>query len=157
MVTGIDANLVKSGGAVAFDLDCQPGTFLLSGKAAGLLADRILSGDVGLYDINGISAGVCAGRMLGVDAGSYAIAGANAWAKLEVEMLVGLTMQEVRDAMTLDPTLAPAVNSIDKQIYDVSSHVLTDAIAAPIYANVKSVNDTTVKGTGTDIDPWNPV
>ena len=150
LVTGIDANLVKSGGAVAFDLDCQPGTFLLSGKAAGLLADRILSGDVGLYDINGIAAGVCAGRTLGVDAGSYAIAGANAWAKLEVEMLVGLTMQEVRDAMTLDPTLAPTANSIDTQIFDVPSATLAAATATPIAANVEKVLGTQIKVGSTD-------
>lgn len=35
--------------------------------------------------------------------------------------------------------------------------LLTAAQSTPIHANVKEVNDTTVDGSGTALDPWGPV
>jgi hypothetical protein len=40
---------------------------------------------------------------------------------------------------------------------DIAAAVLTAAQATPIHSNIQQVNDITVKGIGTDADPWNPV
>lgn len=39
---------------------------------------------------------------------------------------------------------------------DIAGAVLTAATAAPIYSNIKQVNDLTVNGAGTEADPWGP-
>lgn len=38
----------------------------------------------------------------------------------------------------------------------VAAQVLTSAQSAPIYADIRKVNDLTVNGSGTEIDPWGP-
>jgi hypothetical protein len=39
---------------------------------------------------------------------------------------------------------------------EIAAAVLAAAIATPISADVKKVNDTTVTGAGTEADPWGP-
>jgi hypothetical protein len=40
---------------------------------------------------------------------------------------------------------------------EIATAILAAAQGSPIAANVKQVNSTVVKGTGTTLDPWNPV
>lgn len=40
---------------------------------------------------------------------------------------------------------------------EVADAILAAAQATPIHSNVKEVNDLTVDGTGTELDPWGPV
>lgn len=74
------AELVYTQVAGSFTLDCQPGTFAITGDAAGALADRVLSALAGSYTITGVAASPLYGRALSADPGSYAIAGSQAGA-----------------------------------------------------------------------------
>lgn len=47
------------------------------------------------------------------------------------------------------------VTSQDKT--DIATAVLSAAASSPIASNIKKVNDLTVDGTGTEVDPWGPV
>jgi hypothetical protein len=40
---------------------------------------------------------------------------------------------------------------------DIAAAILAAAQVTPIHSNVQAVNDYTVKGSGTESDPWNPV
>jgi hypothetical protein len=40
---------------------------------------------------------------------------------------------------------------------DIAAAILAAAQITPMHSNVKKVNDVTIKGTGTTVDPWNPV
>jgi hypothetical protein len=43
------------------------------------------------------------------------------------------------------------------RIADIAAAILAAAQVTPIHSNVQAVNDYTVKGSGTESDPWNPV
>jgi len=67
-----------AGGAAAFSLNAEPGSFTVTGAAAGVLAARILSADPGVLVITGSDAGVLAARILAADPGAYVVTGAEA-------------------------------------------------------------------------------
>lgn len=60
----------------AYSLDCQPGSFALTGTAATPLATRLGNAAPGSYALTGTAASPVVGRMVNAVPGSYAITGA---------------------------------------------------------------------------------
>jgi hypothetical protein len=62
----------------AFTIEADPGAYTLTGSAALLEADRLLSVDPGTYDLIGTAADLLAGYRLSADPGSYTLTGSAA-------------------------------------------------------------------------------
>lgn len=69
---------VRSVSAAAFTLSADPGSYSLTGFAASLLSDRLLTAAPGAYTLTGANAGALAGRLLSGNPGSYALTGFDA-------------------------------------------------------------------------------
>lgn len=67
-----------AGAAGAFELTLDPGAYTLSGIAATLLADRLISAVAGSYAISGIAATLTGGFFLSLNPGTYVLTGSNA-------------------------------------------------------------------------------
>jgi hypothetical protein len=65
-------------GPVAYSLDCQPGTFTVTGTAATVVAGRVTSADPGSYTLTGFDTTLSRGRFLSADPGSFTLTGVNA-------------------------------------------------------------------------------
>lgn len=61
------------------------------------------------------------------------------------------TLSEIEASTLAKEATVAALNDISV------GDILVAASTTPIAANVKEVNDTTVKGSGTELDPWGPV
>jgi hypothetical protein len=57
---------------------------------------------------------------------------------------------------TVSSRLATSGYTAPPTANDNATAVLTAAQGAPIYADIRKVNDYTVDGTGTEGDPWGP-
>lgn len=72
--TGLDTFLSESV-ITGYTLAADPGTYALTGSAAGLRAGRLLSAAPGTYALSGSAAGLRATRRLAADPGTYAMTG----------------------------------------------------------------------------------
>lgn len=70
VVTGAAADLLA-----ARMINAAPGSYALTGSPASLLAGYVISANSGVYDITGAIAGLLAGRAISADPGSYALTG----------------------------------------------------------------------------------
>jgi hypothetical protein len=65
-------------GAGAFSLDCQPGSFALTGIAASPVSARFVNSAPGSYTLTGTAATVPVGRAVSADPGAYTVTGSPA-------------------------------------------------------------------------------
>lgn len=65
-------------GPAAYELDCQPGAFALTGPAVGLLASRLIDAQPGAIVLAGAAAGLSLGRFINAQAGTVVLTGAAA-------------------------------------------------------------------------------
>jgi hypothetical protein len=72
---GIFFSIDPPGGATAYELDCQPASFAITGTLASPVAGRMVNAATGTYSITGIEAGLNRGRFLAVDPGAYTLTG----------------------------------------------------------------------------------
>lgn len=71
------AHVILTMGAAAaeYSLNAAPGSFAVTGVAAGALAARMVNAAPGSYALTGVAAGALAGRMINAQPGSYALTG----------------------------------------------------------------------------------
>lgn len=65
-------------GAVAYELNVEPGSYAVTGAAATPLADRTVNAAAGSYALSGVSASAVAGYVVSALPGSYTLTGADA-------------------------------------------------------------------------------
>lgn len=70
-----NALIPASGSPTAYSLDCQPGSYTVTGTAASPVAARALSASPGSYAVTGSSARPVAARLINASPGTYAITG----------------------------------------------------------------------------------
>ena len=58
---------------------------------------------------------------------------------------------------TIDPSLPGATSLTPDDIQSIAAAVIAALHATTIPVNIKQVNDVTVQGAGTKLNPWQPV
>lgn len=71
----VEAQIIAGVEPSVYTLTADPGSFSLSGQAAGLIASRLLPASAGSYAITGQAAGMSRSRSLPASTGSFSIAG----------------------------------------------------------------------------------
>lgn len=152
-------------------LSADGGTYSYSGNNAALTYTPVnafvLSADGGTYSLTGNNADFKVNRVVAALGGNYAFSGNNATLRYSGATGGGATPEEIW-AYEIAPGVSAGAMLL--QIYqlvdvavssrpsasDVATAVLLAAEVSPIKADIRKVNDYTVKGSGTESDPWNP-
>lgn len=125
----------------AYSLDCQPGSYSVTGTAATLAASELFQADPGTYAVTGAAAILAHGRTLVVDPGTYAVTGTDATLLAARAALADPASYAVTGT---DATLAAGkVFSADPGGYTVTG---TDASLAAGYVLSADPGDVTVAG-----------
>ena len=69
---------LEAASAANYSLDCEAGSYSITGQTASLTATRLLTADAGSYSITGQAATLTVDRVLSADAGSYIYTGQDA-------------------------------------------------------------------------------
>jgi hypothetical protein len=154
-LSGVNATL-----AAGKIMTADAATYIISGTDASLVAQRILSASPDSYVLTGEAIGIILNRIMPVDPGIYVVIGAAAKAVLEIDTMQvgGLSLQEIRDAMTLAPTLVPVADSIDTKLDSIAIASAGTPLSKRAYAfAILGGNGTVISGTFSDTFDLNTV
>lgn len=131
--------------AAAFTLSADGGTFSYSGNAADFKVNRVLAAAGGTYSFTGNNATIRYSGAAGGGATPEEI-----WAyEIIPGVSAGAMLLQIYQLVDVAVSSRPSAS-------DVATAVLLAAEVSPIKADIRKVNNYTVKGSGTETDPWHP-